>query len=250
MRQLRRLRLGARERAYLTKRRGKVTAATDIDAAWASARGTKTMARVFDVLRSMAGTTARCMFCEDSRGTDIEHFWPRAVHRKRAFRWANFLLACSGCNALKGARFPRDLNGRPLLINPTIENPWDHLHFDHHTGMITAKFDTTSNAPDTKGFATTDPSMLPLNIQDVTEGRQVIWRHLLRAFVAFRAQTAQGRADALPELIAAINDSRAYGIADWLFLYDGRDDPVSSSLRADFPAAFEAVAQHLRTHPR
>jgi hypothetical protein len=68
------------------------------------------------------------MYCGDSEGTSVDHFEPIARNPVRTFDWLNHLLACSHCNSnQKGSRFPIDEAGQPLLIDPTIEDPFDHL---------------------------------------------------------------------------------------------------------------------------
>lgn len=44
---------------------------------WDSARKTSVFKTILRVLKSMAGNRERCMYCLDSHGTDIEHFWPK-----------------------------------------------------------------------------------------------------------------------------------------------------------------------------
>jgi hypothetical protein len=69
------------------------------------------------------------MYCEDSFGTDIEHFFPKTRYPSKAFSWHNYLLACSHCNSnLKRQRFPL-LRRRPLLLDPSAEDPQNHLAF-------------------------------------------------------------------------------------------------------------------------
>ncbi|MDI1445340.1 hypothetical protein [Polyangium sp. 6x1] len=78
-------------------------------------------------LKRMASGVERCMYCESNEGTDIEHFWPQNRAPCRAFDWTNYLLACSACNSNhKRDRFPRR-HGELLLINPTEDDPLDHL---------------------------------------------------------------------------------------------------------------------------
>ncbi|HYO53693.1 hypothetical protein [Archangium sp.] len=89
-------------------------------------------------LRAMAPGRERCMYCEDSAAEDIEHFWPRKHFPLRAFDWLNYLLACSCCNSnYKREQFPRDDSGAPLLINPTVDDPMEHLELSPVTGMFT-----------------------------------------------------------------------------------------------------------------
>src|SRR5712691_1512173 len=119
MRKITREPIDRRTTAYLTKRQDRVNKGEVGDPAWKSARQTQTMQRVFHTLVSMAGKRVRCMYCEDSRGTDIDHYWPKADYPIKVFRWENMLLACSGCNRSKGRKFPLDKHGDPLLIDPT-----------------------------------------------------------------------------------------------------------------------------------
>lgn len=80
------------------------------------------------LLESMAHGAARCMYCDDSRGTDIDHFQPLAAAPLRAFVWANHLLACSYCNSnAKRDAYPLAADGTCLLVDPTAEDPAEHL---------------------------------------------------------------------------------------------------------------------------
>lgn len=91
------------------------------------------------VLVQMASGRARCMYCEDSAGTDIEHFRPKATYPEVAFVWDNYLLACSHCNSnRKRNLFPLDEGGSPLLIDPSAEDPTEHLEFSPSTGHFVA----------------------------------------------------------------------------------------------------------------
>lgn len=95
----------------------------------------------FDEIRSelhqMASGRARCMYCEDSLGTDIDHFRPKADYPQSAFHWPNYLLACSHCNSnLKRNEFPLDANGDALLLDPTVDDPAAHLVFSSSTGDV------------------------------------------------------------------------------------------------------------------
>ncbi len=81
-----------------------------------------------DVLNEMAPGYQRCMYCGDSQGTSVDHFEPISRNPIRTFDWLNHLLACSFCNSnQKGSRYPVDENGDALLIDPTVDDPFDHL---------------------------------------------------------------------------------------------------------------------------
>jgi len=128
---------------------------------WKSARQTQSMSKVLATLHGMTGKRQRCMYCLDSHGSDIEHFWPKAVYPEHMYQWANLLLCCTHCGRLKGHQFPL-LGNNPMLVDPTAENPWDSLDFDPLTGNICARFDVQLNAWSTKGEKTVVPQLDPV----------------------------------------------------------------------------------------
>jgi uncharacterized protein (TIGR02646 family) len=130
MRRLQRSTLGAETAAFLRKRTAQVTsAAHPVEEAarlWPLQQN-KAFAEIRRTLAAMASGRERCMYCEDSAGTDIDHFWPKSRYPEKTFAWLNHLLACSTCNRRKLARFPVDAVGSPLLVDPTAEEPLDHI---------------------------------------------------------------------------------------------------------------------------
>jgi uncharacterized protein (TIGR02646 family) len=87
------------------------------------------------VLQEMCSGNERCMYCEDSAGAHIDHFRPRSVDPLSSFAWENYLLACSVCNSnYKRDEFPTNSDGEPLLLNPTVDEPRDHLALSPGTG--------------------------------------------------------------------------------------------------------------------
>lgn len=82
----------------------------------------------------------KCAYCESPITTvtygHIEHFYPKGNpnYVDKTFEWENLLLSCDICNDTqhKGTNFPIDVNGSPLLINPSdgITDPFVHLIFD------------------------------------------------------------------------------------------------------------------------
>ncbi|MFM7175102.1 MAG: HNH endonuclease [Caldilinea sp.] len=79
----------------------------------------------------------KCAYCESKITVvtygSIEHFYPKSAYVALTFSWENLLLACDICNdsGHKGAQFPLDRGGRPLLIDPTdgVIDPRSHLDF-------------------------------------------------------------------------------------------------------------------------
>jgi uncharacterized protein (TIGR02646 family) len=93
------------------------------------------MTEVRRTLRDMSSGNERCMYCEESAGTDIDHFCPRSTEPLLTFAWSNYLLACSACNSnFKRDEFPCDPTGEPYLIDPTLEDPATLLTFSPSTG--------------------------------------------------------------------------------------------------------------------
>jgi hypothetical protein len=131
-------------------------------AAWRGAREEKRGIR--DHLIQMAPGVQRCMYCGDSLGTDIDHFEPISEFPAGTFVWPNHLLACSFCNSnAKRDLFPRDGSGRPLLIDPTKDDPAEHLRLILRTGVY---------RPLTP-MGTESIRVFGLNRGDLTRGREV-----------------------------------------------------------------------------
>jgi uncharacterized protein (TIGR02646 family) len=239
MRRLIRGPLPPRVKNYLTRKRLQVSQGTPAQLAWKRARRTKSMRVVEEELRRMAGGRQRCMFCEDSYGADIEHFWPMARYPKRAFRWTNLFLACTACNRQKGVQFDFDANRQPLLIDPTREDPWLYLFYEPRTGLLTARFDPQTGAPSDKGAYTTNPSVLPLNIEAISEGRQRIHRNLRRAVHHFLQSDCSEVA--VGELEAALRDNSDYGLLVWFLSREGMNDQPFVFLRQHHPDLWERL---------
>lgn len=94
MRRLRRKDLSVRAQAMLDGRAKKVREALDPAAEarrlWQDKRA-ESWTEIRATLRMMASGIERCMYCEDSTGTDIDHFYPRSDYPEYAFDWTNYL---------------------------------------------------------------------------------------------------------------------------------------------------------------
>ena len=145
MKKLTRPLLHKSELAYLRRRRNdasiKLAAGTlNIDNHWASSRQTVSLANIIEKLNNAANIRQRCMYCLDSHGSDVDHFYPKSKYKLSAYSWRNFVINCTACGRLKGSNFPM-VGRRPLLINPWVDDPWKHLVFDPSTGNLSARFD-------------------------------------------------------------------------------------------------------------
>jgi len=125
-------RLLARRSKLVRRKRRLVTKVARAIGLW------KSKAKSFEPVRAtlrdkMAPAPGRCMYCEHSEGTAIDHFWPLSKYPERAFDWENYLWACSHCNSNdKRDQFPLDAHNQPLLIDPTASNDDPAIHLTLH----------------------------------------------------------------------------------------------------------------------
>lgn len=208
----------------------------NVERTWKSARQSKPLKTVHDTLRAMAGQRERCMYCCDSHGTDIEHFWPKADHPDRMFRWPNLLLCCTECGRFKGNRFPLK-NGTPMLVDPSAEDPWQFLDFDPMTGVIVARFDLAAGTESAKGVETV--KLLQLDRREaLNDGYLKTWRRL-------RATLEGGLGQVAPDteaLIESLRQADDHGLLGWCFTGTGKNLAPSSTLRNRHPDVWAACA--------
>jgi uncharacterized protein (TIGR02646 family) len=238
MRRLYRPAVSPRAEAYLAKKQREIDRGADPGVTWTRSRGTRTIGDVYRVLTTMAGGRERCMYCEDSRGTDIDHFRPKIGYRNLTFAWLNLLLACSGCNRKKGDRFPTTPSGEALLIDPSIDDPWDHLYFNGETGLIVERWLPETRAADPKGRTTASDEYLQLNVEAVCEGRLRVKRSLERSVNSFLRNPCP---DAVSELKEAAEDGACYGLTDWFFKREGTEEEPFRTLHNGHPEIWEEI---------
>ena len=140
MRYIARPSLSSRSQKFLQGRTVKVVASSDrireAKQLWEKRRN-KTFEEIRFLLDMMASGRRRCVYCEDSQGTAIDHFWPKSRFPEKAFLWENYLLACSHCNSNeKRDEFPLSASGEAMLVDPTKEDPGVHLALSLSTGIF------------------------------------------------------------------------------------------------------------------
>lgn len=141
-------------------------------------------------LRDMAHGRDRCMYCGDNEGATVDHYEPVARAPLRTFDWLNHLLACSVCNSHKKRdRFPVDVDGCPLLIDPSHDDPFDHLVLSLSTGVYRPR------TP--RGEATIE--VCDLNRPILARGRIQARRVVVHALRSWRDARAAGDARRLRE---------------------------------------------------
>jgi|WetSurMetagenome_2_1015567.scaffolds.fasta_scaffold315008_1 uncharacterized protein (TIGR02646 family) len=247
MRRILRIELPHHLARYLKKKQCEIDEGKDASTLWKNARGTQSMEQVFEVLASMSGNRQRCMFCGDSRGVDIDHFYPKEKYPDRTFDWDNLILSCTGCNRAKGRNFQLDSNGLPLIIDPTKEDPWKYFYFDFRTGLITYKYNIMTKLPDHRGYHTIEQSGLPLNHQAIAEGRLRTYRNLVRCITRFLGiyKSHHALACAQCELFKCIDDNSNYGLSEWFFKREGKNDSPFADLQNNESSIWLDLLKHL-----
>ena len=243
MRRLTRPPLPARTSAFLARCQSRADTlqeqgTLDIEREWRNARQRKALTGVLDALRNMSGPHWRCMYCTDSHGCDIEHFRPKKPYPTHAFHWLNLLLCCTTCNRKKGDQFPT-LNGAPLLIDPTVDDPWEHLDFEPESGLIKARYDARTDQRSQRGLETV--RLLALDRREVTVGHSKTFRRLKKTIE--RALDADMPA---PALIEELREEDDHGLLPWCFGDIGRTVEPFSDLFTRQPATWIACEAAFR----
>ena len=207
---------------------------------WDYARQTKKMESVLLTLQRMMGTHERCMYCHDSHGADIEHFWPKTPYPERMFSWPNLLICCTECGRIKGERFPLG-NGQPLLIDPTVDEPWDDLDFDPITGNIAPKFNLVSNSWSEKGLATVE--VLQLDRREALSAGYLKTFRRLSSFLTRCLNADAGVTTA--DLITSLREADDHGLLGWCFHGDGRNVSPFSDFRDRYPVEWTSCISAL-----
>lgn len=76
----------------------------------------------------------KCGFCEARlehvQSPHVEYYRPKGIpeYEPLMFDWRNWLISCGRCNESKWRHFP-DCEGRPCLLDPTADEPEEHLVF-------------------------------------------------------------------------------------------------------------------------
>ena len=237
MRQVIRLALTRRAQAYLDERQSAVDQRSalgtlDIEREWKTARQTRTIGTVLKSLQQMMGVRERCMYCVDSHGSDIEHFRPKSRYREFSFQWPNMLLCCTECGRFKGDQFPM-ANGQPMLIDPTVEDPWQHLDFDPDTGNLTARFDLQAGDWSARGVKTVEVLRLDRR-EAMAAGYARTFRYLGSIVQRFLAPGVEGAMTATG-LLAELREADEHGLLSWCLRGAGQSIQPFDTLRTQCP---------------
>lgn len=160
---------------------------------------------VREALASMCSGIERCMYCEDSVATDIDHHEPKVQAPLRAFEWQNYLAACSACNSnYKRSEFPRSADGEELLIDPARTDPEDHLIFSPSTGRYTPV--------EGSELAFESIRVLRLNRETLALGRRNAWILIEAGIIAYAHAHRERTAEEAGFIAAAIQRQPFAGV--------------------------------------
>ena len=234
MRHVDRLPLPARTSAYLAGRQLAVDKGGDAKPLWDGARQTRAFSPVTATLRKMAGATQRCVFCEDSLGADVDHFWPvrgEPGYPERTFEWENLLVVCTPCNRAKGTDFPLAGDGQPLLIDPTADEPTEHLGFVPETGELAAVWEP--GGEESKRGVETLRVIHNVISEPVNDRRRAAYEVLEDAVQEYLDGDRNSTS-----LINTIRKHRDFGLAHWAFLGRGASRRPFADLQTSAPAVW------------
>jgi hypothetical protein len=173
------------------------------------------------------------MYCEDSMGTDIEHFEPRQLAPVRTFDWTNHLWASSYCNSnAKRTQFPVDEQGASLLIDPSVDDPREHLQLSPRTGTF------VSVGP--KGQQSID--VFGLNRYICERGRANAWTSIGELFLRYQVVRDAGEVERAERIRAALSEYPFQSVR--LFILDlAAGQNPEEVLGADVVAAISACPE-------
>lgn len=179
---------------------------------WRGARATRSS--LLAHLTLMAAGLGQCMYCGESRGTSIDHFEPIARAPQRAFDWLNHLLACSHCNSNeKREQYPCDASGCCMLVDPSMQDPRDHLWLRLTTGCYEPRTEIGSETIRVFG----------LNRELLPRGRLAAF-HVRRAVL--RDALARGAAGEGEEMATCLQSLAEQPFADVLYaMVDAAERP-------------------------
>jgi hypothetical protein len=156
------------------------------------------------------------------------------------FRWLNLLLCCAECNPFKGDYFPF-ADRRPVLIDPTCEDPLDFFQWDLATGAMTESAHPTRG---TRGRVTRD--RLKLDEGPLRDERRVQLIRVLYLLTEVVNQYPTIRPETRQLLAEELHPGRPYlGMIRFLFHEPNRFRPIVDDARKKLPEIDRWAAEWL-----
>jgi len=187
--------------------------------------------KVKALLNGMARGRRLCMYCSDQMGTDVDHYRPLALFPLLTWEWNNHILACKLCNSThKRDLFPVSPSGSPLFLNPTLDDPWQHLRLSPTTGLyrgVTPEGDHTAS--------------VLLNGSLLATGRQAAWMDIIDYVQRYDDAIVTGDANGASELKFRI--TQRPNLDTFYFLLRYSTSPGAPRIIKP-PAALSSVLKH------
>jgi uncharacterized protein (TIGR02646 family) len=197
--------------------------------AWENFRRTKTGRAVSLALR--AAFRSKCAFCERVNARTVDHFYPKERYPRRKFRWSNLLLCCAECNPAKGDYFPFR-NRRPLLLDPTRDEPLEYFTWDLQTGAMVESTD-----PDRQPHARATRDRLRLDEGPLRDERRAHLNRVVYLLTEVVNEHHAVRPETRRRLEEELDPRRPYlGILRFLFREQNAYRPIVDDARAKLPA--------------
>lgn len=207
----------------------------DPDQNWGRYRQSRAGTEEALTLKTMAGVRQRCMYCRDSRGCDIEHYWPKAAFPEKAYSWKNHLWICSDCNRTKNNTFPLTSCGDPLILDPTRASIWQHFVYIADTGLIHPRW--TSDTDQDPIAVSTLRCIPSLNYESTAEQRRRVAHRFMTALRQTQESGFSFKTQDHANLIYEIKQDDP-GLLSWFIFYEGRQSAEMSRLINEHPRTY------------
>jgi hypothetical protein len=154
------------------------------------------------------------------------------------FRWGNILLCCAECNPVKGD-YLEFANGRPLLIDPTRDEPADYFSWDFVTGAMVASAD-----PLRQRRAVVTRDRLKLEDGPLRDERRMQLQRVLYLLIEVANTHPAIRPETQERLREELHPNRPYlGIIRFLFQEPNEYRPLVDEARARLPEIDAWIAE-------
>ncbi len=234
MRQLTRLDLDEGTAAWLKKwqrQLSKLQTTAEHRTHWSGRTRTKKIAAVRARLVEMNSGSPRCMYCEHDRASGIDHFVPLSHDPDKVYDWHNHIHACFTCDSVYKRDQLLDDSGARLFIDPTAEDPQQHIELSPSTGKLvplTARGENTIKK-------------LGLDERLLSKGRQLAWHYFALRIVDYDKAAASLQASRCTEIQSDILHQPFQSV--FLEVLDDASSPYTTLS----PACVAAVKLHHAT---
>lgn len=191
---------------------------------WDGFRGS-TKRVVQQTLQQMASGRQRCMYCEDSMGSSIDHLAPKDKFPHLAFEWDNLFWACSHCNSNEKRNAYPTYRSRPLLIDPVAQDPRSHIALSPFTGRFVGR----------SRIGKRTIAVFGLNREVLAKGRRDAYVSLMTLIPAYDACMERGMDADANEILQVVKQFPFRAVLKYLEQYASM--PQSVAITPEFRAA-------------